>query len=121
MCRDLNKAEEDPARILAVKDRFYDLLCKGSGNQTVRTLLETLHTRIALTRAASLRAPGTARRICGRDNSTAWRRRAAERGGQGASELAMLHVRRAASAALSQFSFGDSDNVSPNREITQRS
>jgi GntR family transcriptional regulator, trigonelline degradation regulator len=111
---DLKEAGEDPARILAVKDRFYDLLCKGSGNQTVRTLLETLHTRIAVTRAASLRAPGRPGESVAEiiELLGAIERRDAVK----ASELATLHVRRAASAALSQFSFGDYDGVSPGQE-----
>jgi GntR family transcriptional regulator, trigonelline degradation regulator len=124
---DLKNAAADPARMISVKDQFYDLLCKGSGNQTVRTLLETLHTRIAVTRAASLRAPGRPSESVAEISEllAAIERRDADQ----ASRLAMVHVRRAASAALSQFTYSErteQDGTRPNLQdnaaiVTERS
>ena len=124
---DLKDAEPDPAWMLSVKDRFYELLCQGSGNQTVRTLLQTLHTRIAIARGASLRVPGRPRESVAEISEIL--HAIEQRDAAKASELAMLHVRRAASAALSSFAYGeraDHENIASNQDnnaatVTERS
>ncbi|MPZ63275.1 MAG: FCD domain-containing protein [Propionibacteriales bacterium] len=49
---------DDPTRLLAVKDEFYDVLLAGAGNPELRQLLDILHRRVTLTRSTSLGVPG---------------------------------------------------------------
>lgn len=97
----IKAVEDDPIELLRTKDQFYELLSDGANNATARTLLEVLHTRIAITRGASLRAPGRTHESVAEIVALldAIRVRDAVK----ASELAAVHVRRAATAALSQF------------------
>jgi DNA-binding GntR family transcriptional regulator len=44
--------------MLKAKDRFYDALLSGSGNETARAVLSTLQARVTALRAASLSRPG---------------------------------------------------------------
>src|SRR5690348_16472316 len=43
---------------LAAKDKFYDVLFEGSGNEALRSIAGTLHARISLLRSLSLTRPG---------------------------------------------------------------
>ena len=45
---------------LAAKDKFYDVLFDGAGNEALRSIASTLHARINLLRSLSLTRPGRA-------------------------------------------------------------
>jgi DNA-binding GntR family transcriptional regulator len=45
---------------LAAKDKFYDVLFEGGGNEALRSIACTLHARISLLRSLSLTRPGRA-------------------------------------------------------------
>lgn len=95
-------ADGDIRRLLVSKDRFYDALLDGAGNQIIATTLRTLHARVRWMRSLSLTAPGRGavtlaelRRIVQavRDGDAEEARRACEQ-----------HVEAAASVALARLS-----------------
>jgi GntR family transcriptional regulator, trigonelline degradation regulator len=45
---------------LAAKDKFYDVLFEGGGNEALRSIANTLHARVNLLRSLSLTRPGRA-------------------------------------------------------------
>jgi DNA-binding GntR family transcriptional regulator len=49
---------ETPAALLRAKNTFYDVLFEGAGNAELARLLDQLHLRVNMARAASLAAPG---------------------------------------------------------------
>ncbi len=49
---------DEPATILAVKNRFYDVLFEGSGNEVLQQLVRSLHRRVTQLRARTLAASG---------------------------------------------------------------
>jgi GntR family transcriptional regulator, trigonelline degradation regulator len=51
-------AVKGPAAMLAAKDKFYDVLFEGGGNEALRSMAGTLHARINLLRSMSLSRPG---------------------------------------------------------------
>lgn len=53
---------EDSRATLRAKDAFYECLLTGAGNRAVIDTLKSLHGRIGVLRAASMSAPGRARR-----------------------------------------------------------
>jgi DNA-binding GntR family transcriptional regulator len=53
-------AAKDSAAMLAAKDKFYDVLFEGGGNQALRSMAGTLHARVSLLRSLSLSRPGRA-------------------------------------------------------------
>ncbi|HMD91756.1 MAG TPA: GntR family transcriptional regulator [Trebonia sp.] len=44
--------------MLAAKDKFYDVLFEGGGNEALRSMAESLHARVNLLRSLSLSLPG---------------------------------------------------------------
>jgi GntR family transcriptional regulator, trigonelline degradation regulator len=52
-------AKGSPA-MLAAKDKFYDVLFEGGGNEALRSIAGTLHARVNLLRSLSLSRPGRA-------------------------------------------------------------
>jgi DNA-binding GntR family transcriptional regulator len=50
-------AKGSPA-MLAAKDKFYDVLFEGGGNEALRSIASTLHARVNLLRSLSLSRPG---------------------------------------------------------------
>ena len=50
-------AKGSPA-MLAAKDKFYDVLFEGGGNEALRSIAGTLHARVNLLRSLSLSMPG---------------------------------------------------------------
>lgn len=52
-------AKGSPA-VLAAKDKFYDVLFEGGGNEALRSIAGTLHARVNLLRSLSLSRPGRA-------------------------------------------------------------
>jgi len=53
-------AAKDSAAMLAAKDKFYDVLFEGGGNEALRSMAGTLHARVNLLRSLSLSRPGRA-------------------------------------------------------------
>lgn len=53
-------ATKDATVWLAAKDKFYDVLFEGGGNEALRSIAGTLHARINLLRSLSLTRPGRA-------------------------------------------------------------
>ena len=51
-------AAKGPAAMLAAKDKFYDVLFEGGGNEALRSMAGTLHARVNLLRSMSLSRPG---------------------------------------------------------------
>ena len=51
------EAKGSPA-MLAAKDKFYDVLFEGGGNEALRSIAGTLHARVNLLRSLSLSLPG---------------------------------------------------------------
>ncbi|MEU6225253.1 GntR family transcriptional regulator [Streptomyces sp. NPDC047042] len=51
-------ADGSLARLLEVKDSFYDALIEGSGNGVIGTALRNIHTQIRMLRSLSLQAEG---------------------------------------------------------------
>jgi DNA-binding GntR family transcriptional regulator len=51
-------AAKGSAAMLAAKDRFYDVLFEGGGNEALRSIAGTLHARVNLLRSLSLSRPG---------------------------------------------------------------
>jgi DNA-binding GntR family transcriptional regulator len=83
---------------LRAKNRFYECLCEGSGNEALGNCLRLLNARVTLLRATSMRAPG---RI---EKSVAELSELMEallaRDGAKARMVGQQHVRRAAEAAI---------------------
>jgi len=54
-------ASADPATRLSAKNRFYECLIEGSGNESLGLTLRMLNSRISVLRGTSLKAPGRAK------------------------------------------------------------
>jgi DNA-binding GntR family transcriptional regulator len=99
--KNLKKASKDPNALarLHAKNRFYDCLIDGSGNEALGTSLRMLNARVMLLRATSMQAPGRSA------ESVAELARLIEalmaRDGKRARQLAEDHVRNAARVAIS--------------------
>jgi DNA-binding GntR family transcriptional regulator len=93
-------AAEEPAAMLDVKNRLYQVIFDGSGNVTIRAILESLQARIAVLRATTLAAPDRP------EQSVAEIRAIVEaierRDAEGAATAASFHVRQAASTLFTQ-------------------
>ena len=91
---------EGPALMLDAKNRLYQVIFDGSGNVTIRGILEGLQARIALLRATTLAAPDRP------EQSVAEIRAIVEaierRDGKEAAAAASFHVRQAASTLFTQ-------------------
>ena len=89
-----------PALMLDAKNRLYQVIFDGSGNVTIRGILEGLQARIALLRATTLAAPDRP------EQSVAEIRAIVEaierRDGKEAAAAASFHVRQAASTLFTQ-------------------
>jgi len=96
------KAATDPAKRLEIKNRFYDALITGTGNEALGKSLHMLNSRAMLLRRRSLQTPNRWHQslqeiealVAALDSRDASRAKA----------LAMEHVRRAAAAAMTTFS-----------------
>ncbi|HVV14634.1 GntR family transcriptional regulator [Amycolatopsis sp.] len=87
------------ARMLSTKNKFYDVLYSGAGNEILHAQASLLHGRLAQLRARSLRHQGRPQSsIAEIDEVVA---RIAERDADGASALWRDHIRNAAATALS--------------------
>jgi DNA-binding GntR family transcriptional regulator len=96
----VEESEHDATELLNAKDAFYRVLFDGSGNRTIRQIIESLQARVAVLRASSLQAPDRPRQsvVEIRAIVEAIERRDAE----AAAEAASYHVRQAASALVPQ-------------------
>lgn len=54
----IEKAAKGGQSILKAKDELYDVLFDGAGNESLRSMVGTLHARIAVMRSLSLSLPG---------------------------------------------------------------
>jgi DNA-binding GntR family transcriptional regulator len=52
--------DADTLEMIRAKDRFYDVLLKGSGNRSIHSILSGLTARVSVLRATSMRRPGRA-------------------------------------------------------------
>jgi DNA-binding GntR family transcriptional regulator len=55
--RAMRRRDPDIQDVLAVKDRFYDVLLDGAGNTAIRSTLDSLRARVRVLRATSLSQP----------------------------------------------------------------
>ncbi|KMK64855.1 GntR family transcriptional regulator [Puniceibacterium sp. IMCC21224] len=88
----------DPQARLAAKNRFYDCLVEGANNEALGKCIYMLNSRITLLRATSLKAPGRIKESI--KELTALVDALTARDIEKANELALLHVRNAAAAAI---------------------
>lgn len=51
-------ASDDPGEKLAAKDRYYDVLLEGAGNEEIARMLRTVNARTQILRTLSFAAPG---------------------------------------------------------------
>jgi DNA-binding GntR family transcriptional regulator len=54
----VTRADGDIRALLRAKDRFYDVLLKGSGNRSIYAILGGLHARVSVLRMTSMSKPG---------------------------------------------------------------
>jgi DNA-binding GntR family transcriptional regulator len=90
--------DPDPLSRLHAKNRFYDCLVDGSGNEALGVSLRLLNARVMLLRSTSLRAPGRASRSIA--ELTELMDALMARDGKRARKAAVAHVRNAAQAAI---------------------
>ncbi len=83
---------------LKAKNAFYESLIEGSGNAALGTSLHFLNSRIMLLRARSLQAPGRMEESIGELGDLV--KALMDKDGTKARSLAVMHVNRAANAAL---------------------
>jgi DNA-binding GntR family transcriptional regulator len=84
--------------LLQAKDRFYDVLLRGSRNEAVHSILAGLKARVGLLRTRSLSQPGRAQRSVGEIRAIVEAVRA--RDADAAAEACAHHVEQAARAGL---------------------
>lgn len=103
----------DVEEMLAVKDRFYNVLFSGARNDIIVSLVESLHARIAVMRARSLSQSGrwkdTLKEIREIVDAIAARDAAA------AERACIFHVQQAADTAFAGLTEGDQEVVADGR------
>jgi DNA-binding GntR family transcriptional regulator len=93
-------AEDDARGLLAAKGHFYEVFFDGSGNATIRQIIEGLQARVAVLRAASLLVPNRPKQSVVEIAAIVAAIEA--RDPAAASDAAAFHVRQAARAAFTQ-------------------
>ncbi|HET7137935.1 MAG TPA: GntR family transcriptional regulator [Gaiellaceae bacterium] len=93
-------SEHDTTALLNAKDAFYRVLFEGSGNMTIRQIIEGLQARVAVLRASSLQAPDRPKQSV--VEITAIVEAIERRDAEAAADAASYHVRQAASTLFSQ-------------------
>jgi DNA-binding GntR family transcriptional regulator len=93
-------AAEGPALMLDAKNRLYQVIFDGSGNVTIRGILEGLQARIALLRATTLAAPDRPEQSVAEIGAIV--EAIERRDGKEAAAAASFHVRQAASTLFTQ-------------------
>ncbi|MBZ8134472.1 GntR family transcriptional regulator [Afifella sp. IM 167] len=102
------KSASDVSSRLAAKNRFYEVLIGGTGNEALGKSLHMLNSRAMLLRRRSLQTPNRWPKSLHELEALVTALEA--RSGDKARTLAMEHVRRAAAAAMTTFSM---DNAEP--------
>lgn len=88
----------DPIVRINTKNKFYECLVEGSGNEALGKSLRMLNSRVMVLRATSLQAPGRVKQSLKEINELL--NALLDRKGKLARELAIHHVDKAAEAAL---------------------
>jgi DNA-binding GntR family transcriptional regulator len=88
----------DIRAMLQAKDRFYDVLLRGSGNRAVHEILAGLKARVGLLRTSSLSQPGRAKRSVAEIRAIV--EAIDERDAEAAARACAFHVEQAAEAGL---------------------
>lgn len=101
------KAATAPEKRLASKNKFYDALIAGTGNEALGKSLYMLNSRVMLLRGRSLQAPNRWPQSLQEIDALVMALDA--RDPAKAKALAMEHVRRAAAAAMTTFEMDSSD------------
>lgn len=96
---------------LAAKDRFYDVLLEGAGNDALRTVLRTLYWRITLLRRTSVGRPGRLEQSLQELHAIV--DAVARRDAAAAEECCVAHVVRACEAALGDAGTGGAGASEP--------
>jgi DNA-binding GntR family transcriptional regulator len=107
--RDIERAASAGVSILEPKDRFYDILFAGGGNDALRLIANGLHARISVLRSLSLSLPGrTAQSLTElRDILAAVEANDAD----GAANACARHVEAAGRAAIEALTKGEAAEV----------
>jgi len=107
--RDIERAASAGVSILESKDRFYDILFAGGGNDALRLIANGLHARISVLRSLSLSLPGrTAQSVMElRDILAAVEANDAD----GAANACARHVEAAGRAAIEALTKGEAAEV----------
>jgi DNA-binding GntR family transcriptional regulator len=95
-------ADGDIRALLRAKDRFYDVLLRGSRNEAVRSILAGLQARVGLLRTHSLSQPGRAK--CSVRELRAIVDAVRARDADAAADACARHVEQAARAGLNGLS-----------------
>jgi DNA-binding GntR family transcriptional regulator len=85
--------------MLHAKDRFYDVLLKGSGNRSIHSILAGLTARVSVLRAASMSQPGRPAKSV--DEIRAIVEAVEARDGEAAARACVFHVEQAARSGQS--------------------
>lgn len=93
-----SKASDDKTARLNTKNRFYDCLLRGAGNEALRQVFDLMNSRITLLRMTSLQQKGRLQKSL--SELTLMVDAAVARDAKGAREAANMHVTNAADAAL---------------------
>jgi GntR family transcriptional regulator, trigonelline degradation regulator len=96
----VERRAEDPRGLLHAKGHFYEVFFDGSGNATIRQIIEGLQSRVAVLRAASLQVEGRAAQSVVEIRAIV--EAIERRDPAAASDAAAFHVRQAARAAFTQ-------------------
>jgi DNA-binding GntR family transcriptional regulator len=96
----VERRAEDPRGLLDAKGHFYEVFFDGSGNATIRQIIEGLQARVAVLRAASLQVEGRAAQSVVEIRAIV--EAIERRDPAAASDAAAFHVRQAARAAFTQ-------------------
>lgn len=106
---DIERAANADKSILESKDRFYDILFAGGGNDALRLIASGLHARISVLRSLSLSLPGRTEQSLAelRDILAAVKANDADAAG----EACARHVEAAGRAAIEALAKGQSEVV----------
>jgi DNA-binding GntR family transcriptional regulator len=89
---------DDSRALLSAKDRFYDVLLKGSGNRAIYSILAGLHARVSVLRTTSMSQPGRPERSV--EEIRAIVEAVEARDAEAAARACAHHVEQAAEAGL---------------------
>jgi DNA-binding GntR family transcriptional regulator len=111
----LTYASGDSPAILAAKTQFYDRLVEGAGNEALGRVLRQLHSRAMVLRATSLSQPG--RRAESEREIAELMKALRRRDGAAARKATVVHVTKAAQAALRVIDSSEGDADRPQQNV----